>query len=153
MEKPAICMQWGNDEFKANEEILGLHRLESTNASSLVAMIHDVIQWLNLSYSWVCDQYYVVPIQCQELGQQWPIKKLKKGGTMCCLHALLWSLSWTTSDIIKQCKEMQDAMKLIQEIHYVVKKSPHRDVVLHQLKEKLPIIHQECMYCAPEGGS
>ena len=36
-------MRWGNDEFKGNKEILGLHRLESTDASSLVAMIHDVI--------------------------------------------------------------------------------------------------------------
>ena len=52
-------------------------------------------------------------------------------------HCYGQSLNLACCDTIKKCKIIKDALEITQEIAKLVKRSPHRDSLLHRLKEQL----------------
>ena len=48
-EQVVICIRWVNDDFEVHEEFIGLYKVDSIDAVTLVKVIKDVLQRLNLS--------------------------------------------------------------------------------------------------------
>ena len=51
-------MCWVDNNFEAHEEFIGMHEVDSTDASTLYQMIKDVLLQLNLSITKARGQYY-----------------------------------------------------------------------------------------------
>ena len=79
----------------------------------------------------------MVPLQCQEPGQG-VVTQIKKEEP-CAVYTNSYghTLNLTCIDIIKQCEVINDALNVTQEICKLVKKTPHRDAILHRGKEQL----------------
>ena len=48
-EQVVICMCWVDNNFKAHEKFIGMHEVDSIDASTLYQTIKDVLLKLNLS--------------------------------------------------------------------------------------------------------
>lgn len=58
-EQVVICMRWvDTDKLEAHEEFLGLYQVDSTDASTILSVIHDVLLRLNISISKLRRQFY-----------------------------------------------------------------------------------------------
>ena len=57
-EQVAICLQWIDEKFDAHEDFNALHKVESTKANALVAVLKDVLLRLNLSLANCGGQCY-----------------------------------------------------------------------------------------------
>jgi len=57
-EQVVLCLRWVTDKFEVNEEFIGLYVVESIDANTLVSVIKDVFQRLNLSLNKVRGQCY-----------------------------------------------------------------------------------------------
>ena len=136
-EQAVICIRWVNKDFEANEEFLGLHEVESTNATSLMAMIRDVMIRLNLSFSKLRGQCYDGASSMSGIRTGVATQIQKEEPRAVYTHCYGHSLNLACSDTIKRCKVMNDALDVTQEICKLVKKSPHRDALLHRIKEQL----------------
>lgn len=53
-----ICFWWVDKALEAHEEFIGLYLVESTQSAVLVAVIHDVLQRLNVSITKLVGQCY-----------------------------------------------------------------------------------------------
>lgn len=58
------------------------------------------------------------------------------------------ALNLACSNTIKHCQLMRNALDTVQEITKLIKKSPHQDATLQQLKEELPKNHPEFEFSA-----
>ena len=50
-EQVLICFRWVNESLEPYEELIGLYQVKSTAAETLLTVIHDVLQRLNISVS------------------------------------------------------------------------------------------------------
>lgn len=50
-EQVVLCLRWVSEKFEVHEEFIGLYMVESIDANTLVSVIKDVLQRLNLSLS------------------------------------------------------------------------------------------------------
>lgn len=122
---------WGWDKFEDNENLLGLF-----SAGSLMALMCDIMLWLNLSFSKYVASAMMAQQACRSKGRSGNSNFEK--GTTSSVHTLLWSLiNLACSDTIKRCKVMCDALDVMYEITKPVNKSPHRDALLVKIKEQL----------------
>ena len=48
-EQIVICFRWVDDKLESHEEFAGMYQVESTQATVLVGIIHDVLQRLDVS--------------------------------------------------------------------------------------------------------
>ncbi|XP_062523284.1 uncharacterized protein LOC134197946, partial [Corticium candelabrum] len=48
-EQVVVCFRWVDSSLEPHEEFIGLYEVDSTQASTLVATIHDVLQRMNVS--------------------------------------------------------------------------------------------------------
>ena len=120
-----------------------LHRLW------LLALHHvDVMLRLNLSFTKLRGQCYdgAASISGARTGVATQVKCEEPRAVY--THSYGHSLNLACSDTIKKCKVLNDALEVTQEIFKLVKKSPHRDAVLHRVKEQTsdssPVIRVLC---------
>ena len=57
-EQVVICLRWVDDDFNVHEDLIGLYKVETISADSLVALIKDVLLRINLSLNKVRGQCY-----------------------------------------------------------------------------------------------
>ena len=46
-----LCFCWVDDNFDIHEDFVGMYTIEAVDADTLVSIIHDVLQSLNLTMS------------------------------------------------------------------------------------------------------
>ena len=109
-EQVIICFRWVDSKLKAHEEFIGLHQVESTQATALLAVIHDVLLRLNVSITKLRGQCYdgassmsgsrggVVTLISEE--------EPRAVYTHCYGHAL----NPACCDAVEGCKSMRDAL-------------------------------------------
>jgi hypothetical protein len=111
--------------------------VESIDANTLVSVIKDVLQRLNLSLSKARGQCYdgaatMAGLRsgvAKQLSQDEP----RAIYTHCYGHAL----NLACEDTIKRCKLMKDALDTTHEITKLIKKSPRRDTCFECLKAEM----------------
>ena len=57
-EQVVICMRWVDNNVKAHEKFIGMHEVDSINATTLYQVMKDVLVQLNLSITKVKGQCY-----------------------------------------------------------------------------------------------
>lgn len=57
-EQVVVCFRWVDRNLEPHEEFIGLCQVEFTQASTLVATIHDVLQRLHVPLTKLRGQYY-----------------------------------------------------------------------------------------------
>ena len=57
-EQLVVCIRWVDKSLQPHEEFIGLYHIESTQSSTLIATIHDVLQRMNISITKFRGQCY-----------------------------------------------------------------------------------------------
>ena len=133
-EQVVICFRWVDKKLEAHEEYVGLYQVESTKASELHYIIHDVLRRLNIAISKLRGQCYDGASSMSGTKSGVATRILEEEPRAHCYgHAL----NLACSDAIKGCKLMRNALDTSYKIVKLVKKSPRRDAMLHKLKTEL----------------
>ena len=132
-----VTLRWVNDELDAHEEFIGLHSLPSTEARTIVSVIQDVLLCLNLSMSKVrgqcCDGASSMSGIRTGVAKQILDVEPRALYTHCYGH----SLNLAASDTLQKCKLMKSALEITHEITKLVKYSPRKEYLFHQIKDEL----------------
>ena len=141
-EQVVICIRWVSKNFEVHEEFMGLYNyiyififfVKLIKADSLIAVIKDVLQRLNLSLAKLRGQCYDGAATMAEyksgVAQQLVQEKRKVLYTHCYGHAL--NLAW--ADTIKQIKLLKDALDTTYGLFKLIKYSPQREACFARLK-------------------
>ena len=136
-EQMVLCFRWVDESLEPHESFVGLYEIESTEASTILAAIHDVMLRLDLSVNKLRGQCYdgaaSMAGKCKGVAK----RILEEEPTALYTHCYGHSLNLACSDAIKGCTVVQNALEVCYEIIQLVKKSPRRDAILKQLKEKI----------------
>ena len=136
-EQVVVCLRWVDTLLQAHEEFIGVQDVESTAASILVAVIHDVLIRLNVSVSTLRGQCYdgASAMSGSRRGVAALIQREEPRAvyTHCYGHAL----NLACGDAIKNCELMKNALDTSYELIKLIKKSPRRDAVFKKIKDQL----------------
>ena len=123
-EQVVICLRWVDNSLDVHEEFVGLHMVDSIDASTLVAVTKDALLRFNLSLKRVRGQCYdgAASMAGAKTGvaTQLMAEEPKAVYTHCYGHAL----NLACGDTVKRCKLMRDTLDVTYEITKLVKKSP-----------------------------
>ena len=126
-----------SSKLEAHEEFIGLHQV-ATQATALLAVIHDVLLRLNVSITKLRGQCYDGASSMS--GSRGGVATLisEEEPRAVYTHCYGHVLNLACCDAVKGCKSMRDALDTSYEIIKLVKKSPRRDAILQRLKEQIP---------------
>ena len=129
-EQVVICFRWVDSKLEAHEEFFRLHQVESTQATALLAVIHDVLLRLNVSITKLSGQCYdgASSISGSRGGVATLISEKEPRAVYTCCYG--HALNLACCDAVKGCKSMRDALDTSFKIIKLVKKSPHPDSIL-----------------------
>lgn len=137
-EQLVVCIRWVDKSLQPHEEFIGLYHIDSTQSSTLIATIKDVLQRINISIAKFRGQCYDGASSMS--GHRSGVAAVLQGEepravyTHCYGHAL----SLACSGAVKNCRIMKEALETSHELIKLVKKSPRRDSLLQKLKEQMP---------------
>ena len=121
-EQVVLCLCWVSDDFDAHEEFIGMYMVEVRDAPTLVSVIHDVLQRLNLTINKVRGQCYdgASTMSGSKSGVATTLSREESRAvyTHCYGHAL----NLACGDTIRQSRLMRDALDTIHEITKLIKK-------------------------------
>ena len=137
-EQVVICFRWVSQLLEAHEEFIGLYQVESTESEILVAVIHDVLQRLNVSVSKLRGQCYDGASAMSGSRGGVATKLQREEPRAIYTHCYGHALNLACGDTIKKSKVMRDALDTAYEIVKLVKKSPRHDATLHKIKQEMP---------------
>ena len=133
-EQVAICLRWIDEKFNAHEDFIGLHKVESIQANSLVAVLKDILLRLNLSLANCRGQCYdgAANMAGIRTGVATQISECEQRAifTHCYGHAL----NLAAADTMRQSKVLCNALDTVGEISRLLKYSPRRDSLFESIK-------------------
>ncbi len=138
IEQVVICFRWVDSNLESHEEFIGLYQVDSTQSSTLVATIHDVLQRVNVSIIKLRGQCYDGASSMSGSRGGVAVQLQKEEPRALYTHCYGHALNLACSDAVKNCKVMRDALDTTYELIKLVKKSPRRDSTLQKLKEQMP---------------
>ena len=122
-----FCLRWVDQEFEVHEDFIGLHVLDSTDASHIFAVIKAVLGQLHIPMNKIRGQCY--DGAAAMAGSRSGVAKLvsEEEARAIYTHCYGHALNLACADTIKRCKIMKDALDITYEITKLIKKSPARD--------------------------
>ena len=105
-----ICFRWVDKKLEAHEEYVGLYQVESTKASELHYIIHDVLRRLNIAISKLRGQCYDGASSMSGTKSRVATRILEEEPRALCTHCYGHALNLACSDAIKGCKLMRNAL-------------------------------------------
>lgn len=136
-EQVAICLRFIDEEFEPHELFIGMHAVDSIEASVLVTVLKDVLIRLNLPIHNCRGQCYdgAANMAGRRNGVAAPITSEESRAifTHCCGH----SLNLAAADTINQNKLLQNTLDTTREMSKLIKLSPRRDAIFKKLKQEL----------------
>ena len=126
-EHAVVVIRWVDDMLDTHEDFIGLYKLETIEASSIVSMFRDILQRRNLTTGKIRGQYYdgASAMSGKKTGVSTQLQELKPRAvyTHCYEHAL----NLAASDALKGPKPMKNALETTHEATKLIKYSPRRD--------------------------
>lgn len=120
-EQVVICLRWVDNNFEAHEEFIGIHEVDSIDASTLYQVIKDELLRLNLSITKARGQCYdgaAAMSGCRSgVAKRIMDVEPKAIYTHCYGH----SLDLAISDTVKQCDCINNALSITHEITKLIK--------------------------------
>ena len=137
-EQLVVCIWWVDKSLQPHEEFIGLYHVESTQSSTLVSTIHNVLQRVNISITKLRGQCYDGASSMS--GHKSWVAAILQSEEPRAVYTRSYghALSLACSDAVKNCKIMKDALDTYYELIKLVKKSPCRDAIFQKLKEQMP---------------
>ena len=132
-----LVLRWVDGDLSVHEEFIGLYVVPSIEASSLVFVIKDSLLRMNLTLAKARGQCYDGASNMS--GHRNGVAKLIQNEesraifTHCYGHAL----NLAAGDSIKKCKTMKKALETTHEITKLVKYSPRREGLFHNIKGEM----------------
>ena len=133
-EQVVFCLRWVDENLDCNEDFLGLYFTELTNASTLTAIVKDVLLRANMALCKCRGQCYdgCSTMSGVKTGVAAQIKAMEPRAlfTHCYGHVL----NLACADCIKQLKVIKHALDTTLKITKLVEKSPKRNSKLDKIK-------------------
>ena len=129
-EQVAFCLHWVDQEFEVHKDFIGLHILDSTDASHIFAVIKTVLGQLHIPINKIGGQCYNGAAAMA--GVRSGIAKLvsEERAKAIYTHHYGHVLNLACTDMIKRCKIMKDALDITHEITKLIKNLLHETGVL-----------------------
>ena len=142
-EQVVIYLRHVHENLMGHEEFVGLHVVESTEASSLYGVVNDILLRLNLSTKKLRAQCYVgaspMAGKCGGLAKMITNDEPRAVYIHCYGHAL----NLACSDVVKNSQTIKNSLDTAYEIVKLVKKSLRREAIFQHLKQSIPAF-DEC---------
>ena len=134
-EQVTIVLRWVTEDFQVHEEFIGLYQVPSTDAETLTTTIKDTLTRLNLPLAKIRGQCYdgASAMSGSKSGVAKRIQDLEPRAVY--THCYGHSLNLAASDTMKSSELMRNALETTHEITKLIKYSPRRDGIFHELKE------------------
>ncbi len=133
-EQFTICIRWVDNDLNVHEEFLGLHKVATIDAESLVRTVKDVLLRFNLKMSDCRGQCYDGASNMsgarKGVATQLTAEESRALYTHCYGHAL----NLAVSDTIKKSTICRDSLDVAFEIARLIKFSPKRNAALDSIK-------------------
>ena len=126
-EQVVLVLRWVSSNLIVNEDFIGLYNVPSIDSKTLVCVIKDCLQRLNLSISKARGQCYdgASNMSGAKKGVAKQIQYEEKWAIF--THCYGHSLNLACSDTVKRCKVIKDALDTSREITKLIKFSPKRE--------------------------
>ena len=136
-EQAVFCLRWVDHEFEVHEEFIGLHAIDSTDASHIFAVIKTVLTQLHIPINKIRGQCY--DGAAAMAGTRSGVAKLvlAEEARAIYTHCYGHALNLACGDTIKKCRITKDALDITHEITKLIKKSPARDRCFEKIKSEL----------------
>ena len=136
-EQFVLCLRWVDVDLNPHEEFIGLHVVPNIRADTLVACIQDVLIRMNLTLKNCRGQCYDGASNMS--GAKSGVATQIKGKELRAIfsHCYGHSLQLAVGDMIKEVKNLKDALDTTSEISKLLKFSPKRKALFKKLKEDL----------------
>ncbi|CAG2243937.1 unnamed protein product [Mytilus edulis] len=127
-----VCLRWIDDHLQAHEDLIGLYKVDNTQAATIAESIKDVLVGLNVNIGNCRGQTYdgASAMAGRKSGVQQRIKEIEPKALYNHCHGHLLNLA--CADNIKKNESLSSAMDTAYEITKLVKKSPNRDTHLEK---------------------
>ena len=136
-EQVTVFFRCINKDFEVNEEFIGLYHVPSIDAATLTSVIQDVFVRMNFSIGKLRGQCYdgASSMSGRKTGVAKRISDLELRAiyTHCYGHAL----NLAACDTMKKIKLLKEAPEITHEVTKLVKYSPRRQEIFHQVKQKM----------------
>ena len=135
-EQLTLVIRWVDESFGVSEEFLGLYNLSSITAESIVCAIKDMFLRFHIPMANIRGQCYYgcSTMAGSRMGVAKRIEELEPRAVF--LHCYGHALNLSVGDTIKQSSTMGDCLDTCFELVKLIKFSPKREAMLHELKEQ-----------------
>ena len=133
-EQVTVVMRRIDEKFEVFEEFLGLYSVSSIDAASLFSVIRDTLVRLNLPLIKIRGQCYdgCITMSGSRSGVAKRVKDEEPRAVF--THCYSHSLNLAANDSVKKSNFMNRALETTHEITKLIKLSPKRDAIFHQMK-------------------
>ena len=132
-----ICIRCVSKHFKVHEEFMGLYFVELMKAHTLIAVIKDVLQRLNLSLPKLRGQCYDGAATMAEYKSAVAQQLLREEPKVLYTHCYRHALNLACVNTIKQIKLLKGALDTTYELVKLIKHFPQREACFARLKADL----------------
>ena len=115
-EQVVICFRWVDSKLVAHEEFIGLYQVESTQVTVLLAVIHDVLQRLDVSITKLRGQSYDGASSMSGSRGGVATLILEEESRAVYTHCYRHALNFACCDAVKGCKSMRNALDTSYEV-------------------------------------
>ena len=133
-EQVTVVMRRVAEDFEVYEEFLGLYSVSSIDAATLLSVIKDIMLRLNLPLNKLRGQCYDGCSTMSGIRSGLAKRVQDEESRAVYTHCYSHSLNLAASDTIKKSKVMKSALETTHEITKLIKLSPRRDAIFHQLQ-------------------
>ena len=136
-EQVVICMRRVDNDFEAHEEFIGMHVVDSIDASTLYHVIKDVLLRLNMCITKARGQCYdSAAAMCG--SRSGVAKKIMDDEQKAIfIHCFGDFLDLAISDTVKSCDCINNALPITYQITKLIKNSPQSEAYFLHFKETL----------------
>lgn len=107
-EQLVVCIRWVDKSLQPHEKFISLYHVESTQSSTLVSTIHDVLQRVNISITKLRGQCYDGASSMSGHKSGVAAVLLSEEPRAVYTHCYGHALSLACNDAVKNCKIMKD---------------------------------------------
>lgn len=132
-----LVLRWVDDDLCAHEEFIGLYKVSSIEASSLVSVIKDTLLRMNLSLAKARGQCYDGASNMAGIRNGVATQIQKEEPRAIFTHCYGHSLNLAVGDMVKKSKILKKALETTHEIIKLVKYSPRRENLFNTIKGEM----------------
>ena len=139
-EQVSICLKHVSNLFEVHEDFIGFYETSLTDASTLVAIIEDVLLRLNLPLSQCRGQCYdgASTMAGRLSGVQARI--LQKCDKAIYVHCCAHSLNLALQDATRSVPMIRDVLDTVRELNNVVRASAKRHALFEKIRADLALV-------------